>query len=128
MIPKSIFELVEFLKNEPTDENFSILIGDFLDFVKATNYKKNVIEKEPIFYDNIQEKHYSFLSAVAEKIKNDYNIELSNLWFNNKKYISQNPYFPSDLKGNIRLCLIAESPYEFLTRNMFVSKNALTRI
>jgi hypothetical protein len=70
---------------------------------------------------------YSVLSAVAEKLSVEF--DLGNLiWVDSIEFILKSPRFGMEVKGNLRLVLLIESPIEFKARNIFVSANALARV
>ena len=135
MIPVNIKELVVSLSNSDCNKYFGMFVGNFLDYVYnccgecEENIEKTIID-EPDMYDNVEAWCYSYLAAMAHSIEYKYELDIKEekRWFNSFKYVLRQPYFPGNLKGNIRLVLIKESPVEFRIRNLFVSSNVLSRV
>lgn len=119
--------MVDRLREEP--KNFSIHFGNFLDEYYRTEIgeKAGMLIDEPIFYPEITKETYAYLAAAAEKLSNDAQIEAPP-WVFQSKYFLEEPYFPFEAKGYLRVILLMESPNEFLVRNIFVSENVLNRI
>jgi len=132
-IPKSIFEVIEFSDKSANIENdFGLYMGDFLDHVNRLDKLgvKEAVINEPVPHESIPMWCYSYVSAVAHHLSHNKGIDISERekWFNNKKYVLSEPYFPCGLRGDIQIILLAESPVEFRIKNLFVSSNALARV
>jgi hypothetical protein len=108
---------------------FEILMGNFLDEFYSTNNDNRIkmISKAPLALE--QPEYVPFLAATAHKLANDYSLKIHNWVFNKYCYMPENqPYFPVNLKGNIRLFYMYTSPTEFKHRNLFIDENALIRV
>jgi hypothetical protein len=131
-VQKTLCEIVELLKTDNNDELFGLCVGEFLDHVKTVDKKAiyDLIIDEPVRYENIEDWKYSYFSVIAHTLVNQYDIDVDEdkQWYNHRKYILKEPYFPENFKGKIRLILLVESPYEFRIKNMFVAENALNRV
>ena len=68
----------------------------------------------------------SFVSSSIDYLSNSINKKTPE-WAMSKKYRLEEPFFPSNLKGEIRAVMLIESPIEYKVRNIYVLGNVLTR-
>ena len=110
-------------------EDFKLALGDFLDiFYSSTDIiKKEMINEPPLDLPQIEQ--VPILAATAHKLSNDFSIKAPNWVFEPRCYLSSNtPYFGIFTKTNYKIILMVVSPPEFKHRNIFVSRNTLTRV
>ena len=104
--------------------NFWLMFGTFLDeFYKNKNIE--MLNEEPV-WGEIPKTIQSFVCASVDYLAHEIGEE-SPRWVMNKKYELEEPFFPSDLKGDIRAVMLIESPIEYKVRNIYVLANVLSR-
>jgi hypothetical protein len=121
--------ITEVLKSTSNNNsNYNILFGDFLDefYRSDKTAKMAMIKDEPEVFSNVSISKYAFLAGAAEKLCTDSGLEPPK-WVFKEKYYLKDPVFAVNAKGNLRIILLAESPNEFVARNVFVSENCLHR-
>ena len=103
--------------------SFWLVLSNFLDCFK----------REPNQFDfslpceHITPEIDAFIAATIEQLMLEANLPVPS-WVYDKKYILENPFFPSGLKGDYRFIAIKESPLSFSVRQIFVTKNVLDRV
>ena len=110
--------------NDFSWNSFWLMFGTFLDRFYAEK-DVNLLKEEPL-WDDIPKEIQSFVSSSVDYLSNSIN-EKTPTWAMNKKYELKEPFFPSDLKGDIRAVMLIESPIEYKVRNIYVLGNVLTR-
>jgi hypothetical protein len=105
--------------------NPAMLIGNYLDEFKNESDLERIssFSDEPV--NCIREKA-AYLAALVEQLCLAHNLEIPS-WVNKKKYFLKYPLFYSKFQ-NLKATLIQESPVAFRRRNIFVSKNVLSRV
>jgi hypothetical protein len=123
----TIWEIVQLTSKD--SNNFEIYNGDFLDefYRNDDDERKGMVEQEPHSYANLSPRILPFLAGMVEKLCNDYEIDCPT-WVYKDKYFLEEPNFYMDVQGNLRIILLVESPVEFKIRNIFTTKNCLTRV
>jgi hypothetical protein len=126
---KEVIELTA--KNTNPKVNMWIYFGDFLDHFysesRTTKERFELVREEPEQFENIEERDYAFISGAVQKICSDYEVEIPE-WVFKEKYFLTYPYFALDAQNELRLVLLAESPFEFRMRNIFTTANTLDRV
>lgn len=109
--------------------NFSHYMGDFLDqfYRLGKEERSSSIAEEPTMYSDLSSWYYAYIAAAVHQLCLKYGIDCP-AWALDKKYVLKEPKFAMDAKGDLRLILIAESPYPFKARNLFVPDNVLSRV
>lgn len=119
------------LDNTQNGGDFYLLLGDFLDeFYKASKtVRQDMIAKAPSA-QGLQSKHelLCFAAATAHKLANDYGLDAPAWVFEKRYYMSDQPFFGCNAKGDLRLLFMYKSPTEFKHRNLFVDENVLSRV
>ena len=119
------------IDNTQCGGDFHLLLGDFLDeFYRASNnVRQNMISEPPSNTGKKCEKELlSFAAATAHKLANDYSLEVPAWVFEKTYYMTTQPYFGCNAKGDLRLLFMYKSPTEFKHRNLFVDENVLSRV
>ena len=106
----------------PDWKTFWYVLSNFLDSINTdANYDR--LNDEP---SRIEDKIDSFLAATTEQLAKIYNLPIP-VWVYKKRYVLEDPFFPSNLKGDYRFFALKESPLAFRARNIFVTANVLDR-
>jgi len=128
----TVGELVD--KTMAKREDFGFYLRNFLDDFYALNQqgKQNVLISA-VRYDEVCRRELSFVAAVVEKLADDYGLACPD-WIFDRRLYSADPVFPAFLertdpekKSKLRIALMVESPPQFKVRNIFVSRNCLSR-
>ena len=111
-------------------EDFWVSFGDFLDefYRQSDSVRQQMIVGEPTNYPQINKSYKALFAAAVHKLANDYNIETPDWVWNRKYYMTEQPFFDCNAKGNLRLLFMYKSPTEFKHRNLFVDENILVRV
>lgn len=115
-------------------EDFGCHIRNFLDVFYGLDQRgRQDLLASTLKYDENCRKEFSFVAAALEKLCNQYGLECPQWVFDRRLYFND-PVFPGFLertdpekKSKLRIVLMVESPPEFKVRNIFVSRNCLTR-
>ncbi len=105
-------------------------LGDFLDafYGVPQNHRQGMIDREPELLAGRIEKGEvtdAYLAATAEYLA--WHFRLRNPeWTQNLRRFVREPWFATGISG-LRPLLAMESPAAFRRRNLFVSRNALSR-
>ena len=122
--PRSLSELAT---QSAQGEDFSYLLGDFLDaFYRLP--ERAALELEPPSLAVHQEKgsmRDAFLAATAQFLAARQGWPAPSWIFESARYLHR-PFFPV-MAASFRATLLLESPPEFRSRNLFVTANALSR-
>lgn len=120
-------ELAEYMASGRS--NSRIYFGHFLDeFYRVDNESRQMmVNDEPDIKENITKKKLAFIAATVEQLCRDYKLEIPD-WVDKHIYFLQDPYFDLNAKGDLRLLLMIESPQVFKRRNIFTTRNALSRV
>ena len=126
--PATLAETAERIR---VGETSSMAIGEFLDAYYAADLAKRqaMYGDQPSSVDLLDLRKTqvidAYLSAVAEALA--YTDRLgAPQWVYDRRYFLEDPWFASDIQG-LRMLLLMESPVFFRRRNLFVSRNALSR-
>lgn len=119
---KTINEISRLIGN---DFDSAIVIGGYLDEFKSSDINEKIasIQDPPIKDIGIKG---AYLAAMTEHLCFKNNIEIPK-WVNDNDFFLKYPYFYTSFE-NLKAILIQESPAAFRRRNIFVSKNALSRV
>jgi len=98
------------------------ILSNFLDDMKRNPAHDRLVD-EPA---PIEVKIDAFLAATAEQLAKTYKLPIPR-WVFKKRFVLQDPFFPSNLKGDYRFFALKESPLAFSARNIFVTANVLDR-
>lgn len=98
----------------------------FLDTFYAADAaaKASLVSSPPQCLEDIREQAYC--AAGVHKLCRENGIGVP-AWVMDKKYILEDPYFPSATTDLLQLICLVESPPEFKMRNIFTTENALSR-
>ena len=119
------------LVNTQKGGDFYILFGDFLDEIYRSDksIQQQMIETPP--HDNaikVKQEYLSFAAAAVHKLANDHALTVPKWVFEKQYYMTGDPFFACNARGNLRLLFMYKSPAEFKHRNMFVDENVLIRV
>lgn len=123
--------LVETAERIRVGETSSMAIGEFLDAYYAADLSKRqaMYADQPSSVDLPDPRKTqvidAYLSAVAEALAYTDRLDAPQ-WAYDRRYFLEDPWFASDIQG-LRMLLLMESPVFFRRRNLFVSRNALSR-
>jgi hypothetical protein len=112
-------------------ETSSMAIGEFLDAYYAADLAKRqaMYSDRPSSVDLPDPRKTqvidAYLSAVAEALAYKDRLAAPQ-WAYDRRYFLDDPWFASDIQG-LRMLLLMESPVFFRRRNLFVSRNVLSR-
>ena len=105
--------------------SFWLMFGTFLDeFYSRKDIK--MIEEEPFENSKISKEIKAFVAASVDYLCNLILVKTPE-WTFKKEYSLEEPFFPSELKGDIRAVMCIESPVEYKSKNIFVLANVLSR-
>ena len=108
-----------------TSNSFWLMFGTFLDeFYNRKDMK--MLEEDPFENSRIPKETKVFIAASVDYLSNLI-LEKTPKWVFKKEYLLKEPYFPSELKGDIRAVMCIESPIEYRSKNIFVLANVLSR-
>lgn len=112
-------------------ESSGVAIKEFLDEYYAASLadRPAFVEEEPVSV-NLQDARKTivtdaYLSAVAEALSY-YDGNEAPRWVFEDRFFLDDPWFASSIEG-MKPLLLMESPVFFRRRNLFVSRNALSR-
>ena len=111
-------------------EDFWTSFGDFLDefYRQSNSVRQQMIADEPTNYPQIYKPHKALFAATVHKLANDYSLETPTWVWKQEYYMTEQPFFDCNAKGNLRLLFMYKSPTEFKHRNLFVDENILVRV
>lgn len=130
-IEESSYELRAVITESARGNDFSLSLRGFLDIFYS--YKKDkekmsaLIKKEPPYYKNVPDYQYAMCAATANKLANDYDLEVPS-WVWKDRYYMKEMYFGGIRKGRLRMYNMLYSPAEFKHRGLFVDENILMRV
>lgn len=115
-------------------KDFGFYVRNFLDdFYVSDQANRQKAMVSSLTYDENCWRELSFVAAVIEKLCSDYILRCP-AWVFDKRFYLADPVFPEFLertdpekKSKLRILLMVESPPQFKARNIFVSRNCLTR-
>jgi len=128
----TVGELVD--KTIANKEDFGFYLRNFLDdFYALDQEDRQKVLISPVRYHENYRRELSFIAAAVEKLADDYGLACPD-WIFDRRYYSADPLFPAFLertdpqkKSKLRIVLMVESPPQFKVRNIFVSRNCLSR-
>lgn len=126
--PATLAETAERIR---AGETSSVAIGEFLDAYYAADLanRQAMYSDRPSSVDLPDPRKTqvidAYLSAVAEALAYKDRLAAPQ-WAYDRRYFLDDPWFASDIQG-LRMLLLMESPVFFRRRNLFVSRNALSR-
>lgn len=130
-IEENSSELRQVITESAKGKDFNLSLRGFLDIFYS--YKDNkekmfaLIKREPLLYKNVPDYQYAMCAAAANKLSNDYSLEVPP-WVWKRKYYMKEMYFSNVLKGRLRIYNMLYSPSEFKHRGLFVDENILVRV
>jgi len=110
--------------------DFNLSFREFLGFFYSVKNKTELFELikgEPKYYTCVPDYQYAMCAATANKLANDYDIEVPDWVWNDRYYLKQ-PFFGGIRKGRLRMYNMLYSPPEFKNRGLFLDENILLRI
>ncbi len=130
-IKESSDELRQVIEESAKGNDFSLSLRGFLDLLYSCGNDKdkmyNLIKMEPKQYKNVPDYQYAMCAATANKLANDYDIEVPG-WVWKDRYYMKEMYFGNVRKGRLRMYNMLYSPAEFKHRGLFVDENILMRV
>lgn len=120
--------LVETAERIRSGETSSVAVGEFLDAYYASRDAQMLAKQPPsVHLPDLRKTQVinAYLSAVAESLAYTDQREPPS-WVREKQYFLESPWFATNIPG-LRILLLMESPVFFRRRNLFVSRNALSR-
>ena len=124
-------ELRQVITESAKGNDFSLSLRGFLDvFYSCKDDKEKMfalIKREPLFYTNVLDYQYAMCAATANKLSNDYDLEVPS-WVWKDRYYMKEMYFGGIRKGRLRIYNMLYSPAEFKHRGLFVDENILMRV
>ena len=121
----SIAELACELDKARSEDSYRIAFSNWLDSVYADTTSKDLFTKEPQ-WGNLSKEKVAYLAATAHFLSNKRGIPAPE-WCFKAKYFLDKPDFAIECGEELKRILIEQSPNEFKVRNIFLSRNALTR-
>jgi len=121
----SIAELACELDKARSEDSYRIAFSNWLDSVYADTTSKDLFTKEPQ-WGNLSKEKVAYLAATAHFLSNKRGIPAPE-WCFKMEYSLESPDFAIDSDGELKYVLLCQSPREFRARNIFLSKNALSR-
>ena len=130
-IEESSDELKQVIEESAKGNDYSLSLRGFLDVFYSCKGDKekmfDLIKREPKHYKNVPDYRYAMCAATANKLANDYDIEVPD-WVWNDRYYMKEMYFGNVRKGRLRMYNMLYSPAEFKHRGLFVDENILLRV
>lgn len=130
-IEESNDELRQVIAESAKGNDFSLSLRGFLDvFYSCKDDKEkmfSLIKWEPQYYKNVPDYQYAMCAATANKLANDYDLEVPS-WVWKDRYYMKEMYFGGIRKGRLRMYNMLYSPAEFKHRGLFVDENILMRV
>ena len=130
-IEESSNELRQVIAESAKGNNFSLSLRGFLDIFYSCKGDKekmfDLIKREPQYYKNVPDYQYAMCAATANKLANDYDLEVPD-WVWKDRYYMKEMYFGDIRKGRLRMYNMLYSPAEFKHRGLFVDENILMRV
>jgi hypothetical protein len=125
MRPKTLAEVAQLTMN---GDSFDRCLANFLDEFYAAPDAKALAAAPMLLASDLGEPgrvQDAYLAATAEKLASDNHFPVP-AWTDAEARKLHRPWFASSLM-TLRAVLLLESPAAFRSRNLFISKNALTR-
>ncbi|MBU4293127.1 MAG: hypothetical protein KJ770_03640 [Actinobacteria bacterium] len=130
-IEESSDELRQVITESAKGNDFSLSLRGFLDIFYSYKDDKEkmfaLIKQEPKVYKNVPDYQYAMCAATANKLSNDYDLEVPS-WVWKDRYYMKEMYFGGIRKGKLRIYNMLYSPAEFKHRGLFVDENILMRV
>lgn len=130
-IEESSNELRTVIAESAKGNDFSLSLRGFLDIFYSCKDDKEkmfaLIKREPQYYKNVSDYQYAMCAATANKLANDYDLEVPS-WVWKGRYYMKEMYFGGIRKGRLRMYNMLYSPAEFKHRGLFVDENILMRV
>lgn len=122
----TVKKMMELLHGSSSEQNWYLVKGTFLDSFYS-NPRIELLEEEPEIYDNIPIEIYSFVACMVHWLCNRNKFQLPE-WTLKKIYFLDEPFFGSSPpKGKLRGLMTANSPIEFVFRNVFTLPSTMSR-
>ena len=130
-IEESSDELRQVITESAKGNDFSLSLRGFLDIFYSCKDDKEkmfaLIKREPLLYKNVPDYQYAMCAATANKLSNDYDLEVPS-WVWKDRYYMKEMYLGGIRKGRLRIYNMLYSPAEFKHRGLFVDENILMRV
>jgi len=130
-IEESSNELRQVITESAKGNDFSLSLRGFLDIFYSYKDDKEkmfaLIKREPKVYENVPDYQYAMCAAAANKLSNDYGLEVPS-WVWKDRYYMKEMYFGGIKKGRLRIYNMLYSPAEFKHRGLFVDEDILMRV
>ena len=109
------------------EQAWQYAFGNFLDeFYRSTSERRQELINEDIRYLNLSVEEKAYLAASVHKLANDFELQVPT-WVFDSEYRLREPFFARGVTGDLRFIYLYESPIEFKYRNIFTSRNTLSR-
>lgn len=125
--PQSIEDIAARVLQSETD--FGTAFREFLDVFYYSRRKKYRLEREPellVGFLNDDGVADAYLAAIAVTLCQKYRLTTPH-WALSKSRVAKVPFFSMNLPES-KSWLLTESPPAFAERNLFISKDALSRV
>jgi len=130
-IEENSSELMQVITESAKGKDFNLSLRGFLDIFYSNKDNKEkmfaLIKREPLPYKNVPNYQYAMCAAAANKLSNDYCLEVPS-WAWKGRYYMKEMYFSGIGKGRLRIYNMLYSPAEFKHRGLFVDENILVRV
>ena len=108
-------------------DDFTFALCTFLDEFKRSTNKYEMIESPP-HTKGADMKNLCMLAGTAHKLANDYGISIPD-WVHDSTFKMPYPIYAFDTKDKeYQDFLLADTPHEFASKNMYVGSNAIDRV
>ena len=106
-------------------DEYRILWNDIVRFIDdfRRNPKVDKLKEKSGYTNDIAN---AFYAGVVEELAKEQNMVIPQ-WVFSKKYYLKEPAFLTDLKGEVKIFIMLETPLAFKTRNIFVGSDTLCR-
>lgn len=126
-IPELRLVISESVKGNDFSLSFHGFLDVFYSFQGSKEKMYALIQNEPEQFENVPEYQYAMCAAAANKMANDYDLEVPD-WIWKDQYYMTEMYFGNVRKGRLRMYNMLYSPAEFKYRGLFVDENILKRV
>jgi hypothetical protein len=109
-------------------KDFIFAVCTFVDeFKRADNKTRVGMIKDPPKWSEEQKEKVCRLAGIAHKLANDYGIDVP-AWVLMPEYKMPQPVYAFNTKRkSYQELLLAETPYEFASKNLYIGANAIDR-
>ncbi|MCL1848001.1 MAG: hypothetical protein FWF91_08605 [Coriobacteriia bacterium] len=110
------------------EDDVNMLFSQFLDDFKQAHNKEALIADEPVWMFSDPGRWYFDLAATAHKLAHDNDLPVPR-WALDGGYIAPEPFFAFNTENEeFRDYLRTSTPREFISHNLFLGENILSRM